>query len=73
LRDACEQDAGERASITVPSLRDAMPTGKLDGTIEADEIYIEGFKRGMGRRYTDNKTAGACVPRSLEQHVCALT
>lgn len=31
--------------------------GKLSGTVEADETYIGGRKRGMGRRYTGNKTA----------------
>lgn len=36
---------------------DVFPSGKLDGTVEADETYIEGKKRGMGRRYTGNKTA----------------
>lgn len=39
------------------ALQDIMPTDKLAGTVEADETYIGGKKRGMGRRYTGNKTA----------------
>jgi transposase-like protein len=39
------------------ALQDIMPTDKLDGTVEADETYVGGVKRGMGRRYTGNKTA----------------
>lgn len=39
------------------ALQDIMPTDKLEGTVEADETYIGGVKRGMGRRYTGNKTA----------------
>lgn len=39
------------------ALQDIMPTDKLDGIIEADETYVGGVKRGMGRRYTGNKTA----------------
>jgi transposase-like protein len=39
------------------ALQDIMPTEKLDGIVEADETYIGGVKRGMGRRYTGNKTA----------------
>lgn len=39
------------------ALMDILPTDKLDGTVEADETYIGGKKRGMGRRYTGNKTA----------------
>jgi transposase-like protein len=39
------------------ALQDLMPTDKLDGTVEADETYVGGKKRGMGRRYTGNKTA----------------
>ncbi|HEY5047936.1 MAG TPA: IS1595 family transposase [Rhizomicrobium sp.] len=39
------------------ALQDVLPTDKLDGTVEADETYIGGVKRGMGRRYTGNKTA----------------
>ena len=31
--------------------------GGTGGTVEADETYIGGVKRGMGRRYTGNKTA----------------
>jgi transposase-like protein len=39
------------------ALMDVFPTDKLNGTVEADETYIGGVKRGMGRRYTGNKTA----------------
>ncbi|MGH6847788.1 MAG: IS1595 family transposase [Methylocella sp.] len=39
------------------ALQDIMPTDKLAGTVEADETYVGGVKRGMGRRYTGNKTA----------------
>jgi transposase-like protein len=39
------------------ALQDIMPTDKLDGIVEADETYVGGVKRGMGRRYTGNKTA----------------
>lgn len=39
------------------ALQDAMPIDKLHGTVEADETYIGGVKRGMGRRYVGNKTA----------------
>ena len=39
------------------ALQDMFPTDKLDGTVEADETYVGGKKRGMGRRYTGNKTA----------------
>lgn len=39
------------------ALQDIMSTDKLDGTVEADETYVGGVKRGMGRRYTGNKTA----------------
>ena len=39
------------------ALHDIEPDGKLDGTVEADETYIGGKKRGMGRRYVGNKTA----------------
>ena len=39
------------------ALQDIMPTDKLGGTVEADETYVGGVKRGMGRRYTGNKTA----------------
>lgn len=38
------------------ALQDILPADKLDGTVEADETYIGGKKRGMGRRYTGNKT-----------------
>jgi transposase-like protein len=39
------------------ALQDIVPTDKLAGIVEADETYIGGVKRGMGRRYTGNKTA----------------
>lgn len=39
------------------ALMDIMPGDKLSGTVEADETYIGGKKKGMGRRYTGNKTA----------------
>lgn len=39
------------------ALQDIAPDDKLDGTVEADESYVGGVKRGMGRRYTGNKTA----------------
>ena len=39
------------------ALKDAAPTDQLTGTVEADETYIGGRVRGMGRRYTGNKTA----------------
>ena len=41
------------------ALKDVLPGagGKLDGTIEADETYIGGAKRGRGRGYVGNKTA----------------
>jgi transposase-like protein len=39
------------------ALQDIFPTDKLDGTVEADETYVGGKKRGMGRRYVGNKTA----------------
>ena len=39
------------------ALQDIMPTDKLDGTVEADETYVGGKKRGMGRAYKGNKTA----------------
>src|SRR5205823_2172452 len=39
------------------ALQDVMPTDKLDGTVEADETYVGGKKRGMERRYVGNKTA----------------
>lgn len=38
------------------ALADVLPAAKLGGTVEADETYIGGKKRGMGRRYTGNKT-----------------
>src|SRR4030067_420783 len=39
------------------SLVNAAPDDLLSGTVEADETYIGGKKRGMGRRYIGNKTA----------------
>ena len=39
------------------ALMDVEQTEKLGGTVEADETYIGGVKRGMGRRYVGNKTA----------------
>lgn len=39
------------------ALKDAESGDKLSGTVEADETYIGGKKRGMGRRYVGNKTA----------------
>ena len=39
------------------ALQDIITTDKLEGTVEADGTYIGGTKRGMGRRYTGNKTA----------------
>jgi transposase-like protein len=39
------------------ALQDIFPADQLDGTVEADETYVGGKKRGMGRRYTGNKTA----------------
>jgi transposase-like protein len=39
------------------ALQEIMPMDELEGTVEADETYIGGVKRGMGRRYTGNKTA----------------
>jgi transposase-like protein len=38
------------------ALMDMFPAGKLDGTIEADEMYIGGKVRGKGRAYKKNKT-----------------
>ncbi len=39
------------------ALMDIEQSEKLSGTVEADETYIGGVKRGMGRRYVGNKTA----------------
>lgn len=39
------------------ALQDVEPQDQLGGTVEADETYIGGKKRGMGRRYVGNKTA----------------
>ena len=38
------------------ALMDIDHGDKLSGTVEADETYIGGVKRGMGRRYVGNKT-----------------
>lgn len=38
------------------ALTDAAPVDKLTGTIEADETYIGGRRRGRGRGYVGNKT-----------------
>lgn len=38
------------------ALKDHMPTDLLTGTVEADETYIGGRKRGRGRAYKGNKT-----------------
>jgi transposase-like protein len=39
------------------ALMDIEHNTQLSGTVEADETYIGGVKRGMGRRYVGNKTA----------------
>jgi transposase-like protein len=39
------------------ALQDIFPIDPLDGSVEVDETYVGGKKRGMGRRYTGNKTA----------------
>lgn len=39
------------------ALMDIDHAEKLDGIVEADETYVGGVKRGMGRRYVGNKTA----------------
>lgn len=39
------------------ALMDVEQGVKLGGTVEADETYIGGKKRGMGRAYTGNKTS----------------
>lgn len=39
------------------ALKDVMPEDKLNGTVEADETYIGGKRRGLGRAYVGNKTA----------------
>lgn len=36
---------------------DPDPTDKLTGTVEADETYVGGRRRGKGRGYVGNKTA----------------
>lgn len=38
------------------ALADVAPTGKLDGTVEADETYMGGSAKGHGRGYVGNKT-----------------
>lgn len=38
------------------ALKDPNPMDKLVGTVEADETYIGGKRRGRGRGYVDNKT-----------------
>ena len=38
------------------ALQDPVFADKLSGTVEVDETYIGGKTRGMGRRYTGNKT-----------------
>jgi len=38
------------------ALKDYFPADQLGGTVEADETYIGGKKRGHGRGYTGNKT-----------------
>jgi len=38
------------------ALQDPVFKTKLMGTVEVDETYVGGKKRGMGRRYTGNKT-----------------
>lgn len=38
------------------ALQDIMPPDHLNGIVEADETYVGGKKRGMGRRYVGNKT-----------------
>lgn len=39
------------------ALKEIEPNDQLTGTVEADETYIGGKRRGMGRRYVGNKTA----------------
>jgi transposase-like protein len=41
------------------ALKDVLPGtgGKLDGTVEADETYVGGARRGRGRGFIGNKTA----------------
>ncbi len=39
------------------ALMDVIPTDMLTGTVEADETYIGGKKRGRGHGYVGNKTA----------------
>jgi transposase-like protein len=38
------------------ALKDPSFTKKLSGTVEVDETYVGGKKKGMGRRYVGNKT-----------------
>ena len=39
------------------SLANSTPSDLLSGTVEADETYVGGKKRGHGRAYVGNKTA----------------
>jgi transposase-like protein len=39
------------------ALQDIFQADKLDGIVAADETYVRGKKRGMGRAYKGNKTA----------------
>jgi len=43
------------------ALRDPVFNDKLDGTVEVDETYVGGKKRGMGAAYTGNKTPVVAV------------
>lgn len=38
------------------ALKDPVFTDKLSGTVEVDETWVGGKKKGFGRRYTGNKT-----------------
>lgn len=55
------------------ALKDHMPTDLLNGSVEADETYIGGKRRGRGRGYTGNKTpVVSLVERGgrVRSHVC---
>lgn len=39
------------------ALKDSEPVAQLSGTVEADETYIGGKRKGHGRGYVGNKTA----------------
>lgn len=39
------------------ALKESFPSDKLRGTVEADETYVGGKRRGKGRGYVGNKTA----------------